>query len=97
MVLGEDTGKQLAEMKVGDKCCISAANTLEFTPKHEPVYVTPWRGEQEASDTCVLTGGPSPRELPVSWVTQRGLDQAWETESNFAWPGQQGGLPPKAL
>lgn len=43
------------------KCYV--ANTLEFPLKHEPVYMTPWRGEQEASDTCVLTGGLSSRKL----------------------------------
>lgn len=66
VVLGADTGKQLADMKVGDKRCVSAVQGphcgkhSELTAEHEPAYVTPWRGEQEASDTCVLTGGLSP-------------------------------------
>lgn len=95
-------GKQLAEMKAGDKRCISAVRGLycckhlEFTPKHEPVYVTPWRGEQEASDTWVLTGVLSPRELRISWVTQRGLDQAWETGIQLCL-ARPAGRPPKAL
>lgn len=69
---GENTGKQLAEMNIWDKhytstiqelWTVTVANTLEFPPKPEPVYVTPWGGEQEASDTCILTGGLSPGEL----------------------------------